>query len=82
MIEKTEERNRELSQEVNSLQQQRENDGRNHKMAMAEQEKSMQELFYTKLDKKMTKVAEEKNREIDQLLYQHQQEIAMIQGEL
>ena len=30
----------------------------------------------------MTKVAEEKNREIDQLLYQHQQEIAMIQGEL
>ena len=38
----------------------------------------MQELFYTKLDKKVTKITDEKNKEMDQLVYQHQQEALML----
>ena len=41
IIEKIEERNKELLVEVNTLQQQRENDGKKHLMALAEQEKKM-----------------------------------------
>ena len=79
MIEKVEERNKELLVEVNALQQQRERDGAAHQQAMTEQEKRLQELFYTKLDKKVTKVAEEKNKEIDMLAYHQQQEVNMLQ---
>ena len=78
MIDKTEERNKELLVEVNSLQRQREADGKAHQQALIEQEKRMQELFYTKLDKKVTKITDEKNKEMDQLVYQHQQEALML----
>ena len=40
--------------------------------ALRDQEKQLQELFYTKLDKKVNKLTDEKIREIEELNYHHQ----------
>ena len=71
-LDKIEQRNHELQSQVNDLQAQKESDVRTAQAALRDQEKQLQELFYTKLDKKVNKLTDEKIREIEELNYHHQ----------
>ena len=70
-LDKIEQRNHELQSQVNDLQAQKESDVRTAQAALRDQEKQLQELFYTKLDKKVNKLTDEKIREIEELNYHH-----------
>ena len=48
---------------------------------MAEKEKKLQEFFCTKLDRKLTKVADQHRKAMDEMMRSHEQQVILFEQE-
>ena len=70
---------KEREAQTEALKEERQADQKQHEEAMAEKEKKLQEFFCTKLDRKLTKVADQHRKAMEEMMRSHEQQVILFE---